>query len=493
MQISSRLGLTLWGGLLCLFLWGGRAWALTLGEPRVVVQNPPHWVVEVPLADAGTVRPEQIQVRLAAPAFWQAAGLKPIDPQSVRVNPNPKEGVVSFELTAPAGFVDVLIELQWPNGILQRALGVLLVSPAPVLTPPLGGAGQVLVQPGDTASQLVAPELDASDDMAQGLQALLQLNPEAFVAGNVNRLRAGALLKLPSPAEIKAIDPELASKALAQQIEAFALYRAEVSARREAQVDDAAQVATGKVQPAHRDKVEPPADRLTLSVPDADAQSDRIAQQKQAQQSAERAAELNRNIQDLNRLAQSDGAALPLPAPVPGPQASEGIDRLVDHPLTPWAAGGLLLALVAWVMVRALRQPKSLTNPTEAEPTLAPLPVDFDLDLPPVDQLPELPPDVSRPPTPVDRSASFPPASGVSAGPAVGADPMAGLSLDLPDLGAVPELDMPSDPWVLRFKLAQALHLRGLTQTALVLAREVAAQAPAPLAQDARVWLDERV
>ncbi len=90
MQISSRLGLTLWGGLLCLFLWGGRAWALTLGEPRVVVQNPPHWVVEVPLADAGTVRPEQIQVRLAAPAFWQAAGLKSIDPQSVRVNPNPK-------------------------------------------------------------------------------------------------------------------------------------------------------------------------------------------------------------------------------------------------------------------------------------------------------------------------------------------------------------------------------------------------------------------
>ena len=66
--------------------------------------------------------------------------------------------------------------------------------------------------------------------------------------------------------------------------------------------------------------------------------------------------------------------------------------------------------------------------------------------------------------------------------------PLAGLSLDL---DMTPELDQ-SDPHAVRWALAQALWHQGQTQTARVLAREVMNSAPAPLAQAARQWLDQR-
>lgn len=493
MQRSPRARLTAGVVLLGASLLSGRALALTLGEPRVLSQSASQWVIEVPLGDAGRTRPDQIQARLAPRPAWLAAGLTHVDPQTVRIGASPETGAVRIELNAPGGFVDLLIELQWPRGRLQRELGLLLDASSAERVPRVSVPKQVWVQAGDTASQVVAAYLDASGSMAQGLSALQQRNPDAFVGGNVNRLRAGAVLKLPSRDAILAIDPQQASEQLAQQIEEFAQYRAEIAAQSETPgASDAAQVATGKVQPAQRDKAETPGDRLTLSAPDADPQSERIAQQRQAQQTADRAAELNRNIQALNRLAQSESDGLPAPGAGPDPTASTVIDRLVAHPMTPWAAWGLVALLLSWVIWRAMRRTPPPPQRTVFEEGVTPLRVDFDLDLPRVDDLPPLPADLLRPPTPVTRPNAAPASS---QGPGVGADPMAGLTLDLNDLGpvAAPPEPLPTDPWALRLALAQALWAQGLTQTARVLAREVAAQAPAEVAQSARAWLDERV
>jgi FimV-like protein len=416
--------------------------------------------------------------------------LQPVDPATIRINPTPQAGVILLELQAPAGFVDLLIELQWPRGRMQREVGLLLGTSTSNLVPRVGVPTRVLVQAGDSASQLVAGHLADAGSLSQGLVALQQANPDAFIGGNVNRLRAGAVLKVPTRDEVLAVDPQLASELVALQMEEYAMYREELATQSGSAGAGSEQVATGKVQTPQRDKPETPADRLTLSAPDADGQSDRVARQLQAQKAAERAAELNRNIQELNRLAQSEGGGLPLPATdVP---SSELIERLTDHPATPWAALGLVLVLVCGVLWRSLRRAPEVDSEFQPERLVTPLRVDFDLNLPREEDLPPLPPEVLQSPTPATRLRSD--ADKSSSDYSLGADPIAGLSLDLPDPGGMlsAPLEVPTDPWDLRLALAQALWARGLSQTALVLAREVASQAPQAQAQSARDWLNER-
>ena len=143
---------------------------------------------------------------------------------------------------------------------------------------------------------------------------------------------------------------------MVEQNEAFELYRAELAAQAPTSAQDASpQVATGKIQPSAKQTDVVPTDRLTLSTSGADG-TDQIAAQRQAQQTAERAAEINRNIQELNRIAQGgDQAGLPISAPAAQTPASETIDRWVRSPYTPWAALAFVLLLAGWIAVRVLR------------------------------------------------------------------------------------------------------------------------------------------
>ncbi len=462
------------------------AHALSLGEPRLLSEPGQALVAEVPLRDWGPPALANIQVRWAADPAWLAAGLTPIarDQFQIRLEDRPDGPVLRVQSLSPltTETLDLLIELQWPKRRLLRELGLLLGSPSdPKVGPRLQVPSVLWVQPGDTASALALSHLDPDASLAQALMALAQANPDAFVQGNVNRLRAGVALKVPAAEQIHAIDPQEAQQQVARQVEAFAQYRAQLAARSGSAPDDSNQVATGKVQTPQRDPVPAQGDRLTLSTPGSD-DADRIAAQKQAQQTADRAAEINRNIQDLNRLVQSgDAAGLPIPAPETlSSRASERIEQLAQSPYTPWAAWGLVLTLLAWIAARVLRRDRPAQSPQGSAPAPSVgLQVDFDLNLPPADTLPPLSEQVHVPPTPVQRDSSR-----ASASPQQNStlDPMAGLSLDL----------SPTDPHEERLALAQSLWLRGLSHTALVLAREVATQAPAPWSERARQWLNER-
>ena len=96
-----------------------------------------------------------------------------------------------------------------------------------------------------------------------------------------------------------------------------------------------------------------------------------------------------------------------------------------------------------------------------------------------LDSLPPLPASVHQVPTPVVTD----PAPGFAS-----VTPWTEVTLNFSQ-ASPPTSD---DPESARLDLAQALWDRGLTQTALVLAREVAANARAATAQRARLWLDER-
>lgn len=487
----SVLGLALWAAL-----WAPRLQALTLGEPSWGASAGQGQVIELPLRDLGTLELNQLKARLAPDQAWALAGLKPVESNRIEFSFQRSASgpmlVIQTTALPEAAWLNLLIELQWPNGRLQREVGLPLRAQPDGKGPFVAVPAALWVQAGDTAGALAQAHLGDVGTRDQAWQALVQANPQAFVDGNINRLKAGVALRWPDAAQIKAMDPEQAREAIARQMQAFAAYRSAMVAQATAAgTDQAPQVATGKVQPRDKTASEATGDRLSLSTAGSD-DSDQIAAKRQAQQTADRAAELNRNIQELNRLAQGgEAAGVPLPSPAPStqthPAPSEWIRQWSSHPMAPWVAISGVLALLGWTVWRAVRRPKpqdaaqTAAMPTSLEQHWKP---DFDLDLPAADALQPLP-EVSQAPTAVQRRNA--PTPEPVTFQAVGS-PLAGLSLDLDDPPA-PDL---GDPHAVRWALAQALWQQGQTQTARVLAREVMNAAPASLAQAARHWLDQR-
>ncbi len=85
---------------------------------------------------------------------------------------------------------------------------------------------EVEVQPGDTASEIAVVRLPAEVSLDQMLVALLRRNPEVFGGGNVNRLPAGAVLKIPDARMALAIPLAEARRIIAEQIRDYEAFRA---------------------------------------------------------------------------------------------------------------------------------------------------------------------------------------------------------------------------------------------------------------------------
>jgi pilus assembly protein FimV len=82
-------------------------------------------------------------------------------------------------------------------------------APQPVATP--GGApGEIQIREGDTLSEIAARS-GMGGTLDQTMIALLRANPEAFFDGNINRLRAGAVLRMPGQDALAELDPRQAS------------------------------------------------------------------------------------------------------------------------------------------------------------------------------------------------------------------------------------------------------------------------------------------
>lgn len=85
---------------------------------------------------------------------------------------------------------------------------------------------EIEVQPGDTASEIAVVRLPAEVSLDQMLVALLRRNPEVFGGGNVNRLPAGAVLKIPDARMAAAIPLAEARRIIAEQIREYEAFRA---------------------------------------------------------------------------------------------------------------------------------------------------------------------------------------------------------------------------------------------------------------------------
>lgn len=190
-------------------------------------------------------------------------------------------------------------------------------TPAPVRT--AAGEGQrVTVQGGETAGRIAMTHKAPSVSLDQMLVAMLRANPEAFVGGNVNRLRAGAVIDLPTAEQASATEPAEARQMLTAQSRDFNDFRRRLAeGAPTAAVAAADRQATGRVQAQVEEKTPTAgaADKLTLSKGALQGKSaaavDAIARDRTAQDAAARVAELNKNIADLSRLSAGTAAGAP--------------------------------------------------------------------------------------------------------------------------------------------------------------------------------------
>lgn len=93
--------------------------------------------------------------------------------------------------------------------------------PRPVAAAPsvgVGAEGDITVGRGQTLSAIAA-SVAGENTLNQTMIALLRANPEAFIGGNINRLRQGAVLRLPPGNQLDAIDPREASELVRAQVQ----------------------------------------------------------------------------------------------------------------------------------------------------------------------------------------------------------------------------------------------------------------------------------
>ncbi|WP_412180249.1 FimV family protein, partial [Variovorax paradoxus] len=188
-------------------------------------------------------------------------------------------------------------------------------SPAPTARSPrpAGSGEQVTVQRGDTAGKIAAANKPADISLDQMLVALLMANPDAFIGGNVNRIRAGAVLDLPSATEAGAVPAAEARRTVTAQSRDFSAYRQRLAENAPtSNVAAASRRAGGRVQANVEDRnaAATAPDKLTISQGNATARAaeEKVAQTRQAQDRSNRVAELSKNIEELNKLKAAGGS-----------------------------------------------------------------------------------------------------------------------------------------------------------------------------------------
>lgn len=408
------------------------AFALALG--RITVQSalgePLRAEIDIPeinADEAATLKPS-----LALPAAFRAAGLE-YNPALAGVQISLQrraDGRAYIRLTSDRvvsePFVDLILQATWASGRIVRDYTILLdppalrarapaaptspqvvatpVAPSRVIPAPAAAAAQapaapsasraaasapaatrpaqsrqVTVQRGDTASQIARANKPAQVSLDQMLVALLRANQNAFINGNLNLLKAGTVLNMPSEEQVTAVSESEASSTVIAQSKDFNEFRNKLASNAPTQKVEAADRAAGgaiKAQVEDKRSVAPTPDKLTLSKGNADAKAaeEKIAQAKAAEDAAKRAAELARNVKDLssiNAASAAAGTAAPLAAAPVASSAAAPVAIIAAAPVAAASAAAEPVATPAPVASAPVETPapapKALPVPAEPE------------------------------------------------------------------------------------------------------------------------------
>ena len=226
-------------------LSSGMAQALQLGEMTLKSKLNQPLSVEIELLDVGGLTASEITPSLASDQAFVDAG---VDRQAFLndltftpvVNPSGRSVVrVTSSKPLPDSYVRFLLQVQWPNGRLMRDYSVLLdpakfeqpaptaAAPAPRLSAPtknapanaaptVGKSAQHTTTSRDTLWEIAAKNRNGAS-VQQTMLAIQALNPDAFIDGNINRLKTGQVLRLPDRQQATSLpQPEAIAEVTAQ-------------------------------------------------------------------------------------------------------------------------------------------------------------------------------------------------------------------------------------------------------------------------------------
>ena len=354
------------------------AYALTLGRMDVqsALGQPLRAQIDIPEATPAEL--DALQVEMASPQQFRAYGVDYSNAaQAVQVTVQRRSDgtpYLSLSSSAPIDdpFVDLVLSANWNAGSVLRSYTLLLdpsststpavevaqapqvpaptaaevgrtyssapIPPAVEATPPAAApvpaapaastnsatstpaaqtapaAASVRVRRGDTAGRLAQNSRHNGVSLDQMLVAMLRHNPDAFINGNVNRMRAGAVLQMPTREQAQSTSAPQARQIMAAQSRDFSAFRRSLAQRTpRVQVAEQTRTATGRVQAQVADSAPQAApDKLTLSkgaVQTPAQAEEQIARDKQNAAQDNRMQELQRNLQELKTISNTTPAA----------------------------------------------------------------------------------------------------------------------------------------------------------------------------------------
>lgn len=278
------------------------------------------------------------------------------------------------------------------SGTASAAAPSGLATPAVQAHPSASSDQTVTVSAGQTASHLALAHMPSSVSLDQMLVAMLKNNPGAFIEENVNLVRAGAVLRMPSAEQALQTSPQEARQIVLAQTRDFAAYARRLAESPLQVTQGTGRESSGKVSADVQSPTTQDAqDTLTLSKPQMakDNAEAKVAAEREAKESAEQAADLKKNIEDLNSLMAAASAAKPSTAT---PVLAGASDASPGKPLWMWGAGALalLLGLLMWKRNRRHASQATFAPSYDDEPAAAagnassipPSMAGIDLDLP---------------------------------------------------------------------------------------------------------------
>ncbi|HZT54793.1 MAG TPA: FimV/HubP family polar landmark protein [Burkholderiaceae bacterium] len=367
-----------------LMLVAPAAWSLGLGRIQVQSALGESLRAEIDVTSITPEEAANLRVRVAPPDSYKAAGVdyNAVLPSTQVELLRRADGRPYLKLTSDRGvqepFVDVILEINWATGRLVREYTMLFDPPvtarapapaattaptmsaaapvpprtaaasrplpAPAVTraapaePPAPreprsapkpavaaaptGADEYKVRPGDSLSKIASRTQRQGVSLDQMLVSLYRGNPQAFVDNNMNRLKAGVVLAVPSAETAGGVTASDARQVIQAQSADFGAYRQRLAgAVPTAKAEGSSRQASGKVQASVDDRKAGAAtapDKLTLSKGAAGAKAEEQISKDHAKKADDvRVAELSKNVDELKRLSGAASAATAKPVAVP--------------------------------------------------------------------------------------------------------------------------------------------------------------------------------
>ncbi|HEY2346629.1 MAG TPA: FimV/HubP family polar landmark protein [Xanthomonadaceae bacterium] len=188
----------------------------TISAPTVTSTPLPAPVVSAPVVHA--VEPETHPATPTPPSSPNAAASPP--PPVVQSVPEPVAPAPQAAAPEPPS----VAAAPQPEAAPPAPQSAPEPAPPPVAEtppPPAGSADSITVAHGQTLSSIAGQMQTPGVSLNRVMIALQRANPEAFVGDNINRLKAGAVLRMPDVGQMQAITPDEANALVHEQVESW--------------------------------------------------------------------------------------------------------------------------------------------------------------------------------------------------------------------------------------------------------------------------------